>query len=573
MRIRSLVFSTALALCFAACAYAENKFDLLAARALTPETEKVLSKQPAGKAGFAVFFSVSDGEERAVIRHGTGPTLPDAWNKAVNEMQAAMKENGLTGKWVKADIVKESMKISFADFSQEIRDGGVCMYRRGVAFDEDFKDAFIEENLNGTNAYIGRKNGGLNMVSVVNDYFEKTPVIPDSVYTFSCVKFFCDENSKVYKLTDSGVYHGRREFAEVTGEDARNMVFSAGRYLLATMNEDGRFRYCVYPQKHRLSKHYNLLRHNGAVWALIRMCRLAGTWDDETKQKIDKGMDYMLSCVRYKDSETAYMYEAESQEIKLGSNGLAIVAFTEYMDLFKTDKFTDVCRKLGNGILELLDLQTGKYYHVLNKDFTRKEPYRIVYYDGEASFGLCRLYELTKDKKYLDAVERAVGNFIREDYTKYADHWIGYTMAALVKHACKPEYVEFGFRNAVAAFTNGEKYLSATTMEVLTQGMELYNNLVSLGYHSEFFDSFNISEFSSGVINSMSLLVNRYFYPELAMYMAKPDEVCGTFMVRHKWFRMRVDDVQHNMSGVYTYAVNYDSMKKYQSLANTLDKK
>ena len=115
-------------------------------------------------------------------------------------------------------------------------------------------------------------------------------------------------------------------------------------------------------------------------------------------------------------------------------------------------------------------------------------------------------------------------------------------------------------------------YLSATTMEVLTQGMELYNNLVSLGYHSEFFDSFNISEFSSGVINSMSILVNRYFYPELAMYMAKPDEVCGTFMVRHKWFRMRVDDVQHNMSGVYTYAVNYDSMKKYQSLANTLDK-
>ena len=171
MRIRSFTLATVLAVFLSTSVFAETQFDLLASQIFTPEIQKSLPRSPAGKAGFAVFFSVSDGDSRAIVRHGTGHTLNAAWNKATEQIQSAMNEKNLTGKWIKVDIVSESKKISFDDFSREIREAGVCLYRRGVSFDAHFTNAFIEEELNGTAAYIGTKSGGLNSLSALKDYF------------------------------------------------------------------------------------------------------------------------------------------------------------------------------------------------------------------------------------------------------------------------------------------------------------------------------------------------------------------------------------------------------------------
>ena len=47
------------------------------------------------------------------------------------------------------------------------------------------------------------------------------------------------------------------------------------------------------------------------------------------------------------------------------------------------------------------------------------------------------------------------------------------------------------------------------------------------------------------------------------MYMAKPDRILRTFMVRHDGYRVRIDDVQHNIGGYYLYVKNYDKMVDY----------
>lgn len=62
--------------------------------------------------------------------------------------------------------------------------------------------------------------------------------------------------------------------------------------------------------------------------------------------------------------------------------------------------------------------------------------------------------------------------------------------------------------------------------------------------------------------------LNGYFFPEYAMYMANPARILDTFMVRHDGYRVRIDDVQHNIGGYFLYYTNYDKMVQYGLLTS-----
>ena len=68
-------------------------------------------------------------------------------------------------------------------------------------------------------------------------------------------------------------------------------------------------------------------------------------------------------------------------------------------------------------------------------------------------------------------------------------------------------------------------------------------------------------------LDTVSARVNRqlngYFFPEYAMYMKNSKRILNTFMVRHDGYRVRIDDVQHNIGGYYLYYKNYDKLLQY----------
>lgn len=136
---------------------------------------------------------------------------------------------------------------------------------------------------------------------------------------------------------------------------------------------------------------YVIMRHIGTIWSLIQYYQLTG--DLTVQEEIDSLISYMLEQVVNQNNK-AYVLD-EDDEFALGSNGLAVVVLTEYMRAFDSDKYLDVCIKLGNGILSFMNQETGEYLFIFDRDFRNRTQERLAYYEGEATFGLCLLYKLT----------------------------------------------------------------------------------------------------------------------------------------------------------------------------------
>lgn len=235
------------------------------------------------------------------------------------------------------------------------------------------------------------------------------------------------------------------------------------------------------------------------------------------------------------------------------------------MDAFGTDKYLDVCRKMGNGILSLMDQENGTYYHVLNGDFSEKEEFRTVYYDGEATFALCRLYSVTGDQVWLDAAKSAVNHFIAADYVQYRDQWVAYSMNEITKYVDDPAYYAFALRNVQENYEQINRETTAPVcFELLMSTFELYDRLLERGASIGGFDD---EEFLRTIYSRADRMLDGYFYPEYAMYMENPSRILGAFMVREDGYRTRIDDVQHCIGGYYLYYKNYAKLVGYGMLS------
>ena len=545
-----------------------EKIELLRPYALAGWVELEAGVRPAGDTGHAVFISVCDTTERASVYTGTGETLSAAWDDAVESAEKALRKSGLAPVWVKADVLYVSERVSMQELESEVLSSRQEFFRYGAAFDPSFETALLEAELNGAKIY-DYDNGGINL-SYLNTYLKNAGrgtlgSLPAEVTLFQCVGWLCDEEDEVYQLGASGLDYGRRQVDVLDGDFAKELIMNASGFLAEQVREDGSFVYGIYPRFDNDIDNYNIVRHASTIWSLICRYRLAP--DEALAEKIERTISYMLENVVYDGQGRAYLYEEKNDEIKLGGCGVAVVALTEYMDAFGSDEYRDVCTALGNGILTMLDQSDGTWYHVLGGDFSRKEEFRTVYYDGEATFALCRLYGLTGDQVWLDAAQVSVEHFIEADYTQHKDHWVAYSMNEITKYVTdREDYYVFALKNAQKNLKEISQRDTTyhTYLELLMSTFELYDRLVESGGSA---DGFDLRSFFRAIYARADHQLNGFFFPEYAMYMKNPQRILGTFMVRHDGYRVRIDDVQHNIGGYYLYCVNYDKLVRYGMLA------
>lgn len=518
-----------------------------------------------------VFISICNGDERAKVFTGTGDTKQAAWDDAYSKAHNFVEENSYNCLWVKADLMGEAKTMSIDEFSTELAHYRHEFFRKGISFDKDFNTALLEAELN-AGKILDYDEECVN-TTYLRNYLSKsdrTPIVtlPDQYVIFNCIGWICDEDSKVYDLISDDADYGRRKVDLIDKDYAAELVKNASSFLIDQVNDDGSFVYGMYPRFDRNIDNYNIVRHASTLWSLVCQYRMTG--NEELVSVIDKTIDYMIdTAVISIDDNTSYLLEKKSDEIKLGGCGVAVVALTEYMDAFGSDKYKDVAIKLGNGILTMLNEDTGEYYHVLNGDCSRKEQFRTVYYDGEATFALCRLYSLTGDEKWLNAAKAAVEHFIDADYVQFKDHWVAYSMNEITKYVDDDRYYTFALRNAQEnldrIYNRDTTY--HTYFELLMSTFELYDRMIEKGIHVDYLDNgFDLEYFLKTIYKRADHMLNGYFYPEYAMYMANPNRVLDTFMVRHDGYRIRIDDVQHNVGGYYLYYKNYDKLVEYGML-------
>ena len=405
------------------------------------------------QARFVVFLSVCDGVHRAIVRHGAGPTLDEAWAAAAMAITAVIVREPYEPLWLKADLVDAMDKQPLQQVYTQLRRGQKYFFRQGLAFDDAFATAYIEAELNG-NRMIDYAQGTLSLERLrqysIANHQRPLAELPQWVIVFKTRGYFCGEDEHIDELYTDPLNFGRRQIAAIDRGLLQQIITTSSQFLAHQVLENGQFVYGYYPIFDKRMTGYNILRHAGTIWSLLNQYKT--TQDDALLDKIQRTSQYLLdNAVWHKDDELAYVVEHKANEIKLGGNAVALIMLLDTADyLGDSPQCRELAPKLGNGILTLLDQETGQYQHVLNyPDCTLKERCRTIYYDGEATFALAKLYGYCRDERYLQAACRAVEHFIAADYTQYVDHWVAYALDEITKYVLDQRFITFALQNAM----------------------------------------------------------------------------------------------------------------------------
>lgn len=233
--------------------------------------------------------------------------------------------------------------------------------------------------------------------------------------------------------------------------------------------------------------------------------------------------------------------------------------FTKYQKITGSCEFQSISEALANGVMTMIK-PNGKTIHILNyPSLTIKEEFRVIYYDGETTLALLRLYQINNDSTLLKTVEKMYDYFINNDYWKYNDHWISYYTNELTLIKPENKYFDFGIKNYLP-YLKRYKYrrtARGTFLEMLMASYKMVSR-IKKEYKNEIFERANFLDLCD-VINTRVEYqrVIGYFYPEFAMYFEKPNIILNSFYVRQENFRTRIDDNEHNLSGYISYYLHF----------------
>ncbi len=123
-------------------------------------------------------------------------------------------------------------------------------YRRGIALNENFKIALMEQEINANAILLPGDEGLAINVENMNRYLIQTNknqaqlnlTVDSTIVTFNTVGWFFD-GKKIYDLETSELEHGRRNTKQVTPDAVFELVGNAGNYLASQVNQTGEFNY------------------------------------------------------------------------------------------------------------------------------------------------------------------------------------------------------------------------------------------------------------------------------------------------------------------------------------------
>ncbi|MBE0401875.1 glutamate ligase [Halomonas sp. FME1] len=522
-----------------------------------------------------LFFSFTDGLQRATVVHFSGKNLAEVWKKLADWQQRKFQESPKV-RWLRIDWVTEKRAMPWADCLKEMHSVKRNYFRYGVSLDANFRYAFLEQELNanamlylGANqpkAALNKKNFLSYGVKRYGKHFS-LPALQNQalLFTTQAILVQPDQPHELlhgYSGGQEGRNTGRRVIEELNPIQVTSLIQQSSQFLAEQVDPKGRFIYGIHPCFDREIKAYNTLRHTSTTYSMLEAWEV--TQSSELKSAIDRSIQYLVNDLIHQyvlpSGETLAYLQDENNEIKLGGNAVCLLALVKYTELTNDQQYLSLMEQLALGIQRMQNQNNGQLYHVLNADdLSIKEEFRIIYYDGEAAFGLMRLYGLTKDERWLNTVENAFEYFIEQEHWKIHDHWLSYCVNELTLYRPAERYYQFGIKNVSGHldFVMGRITTFPTLLELMMAAHKMITRLKNSDQHRHLLNQIDLKKFYRALEARAHYLLNGFFWPEIAMYFQNPQRILGSFFIRHHSFRVRIDDVEHYLSGYVAFLVHY----------------
>lgn len=515
-----------------------------------------------------LLLSVGQIDRRAMTSAFTGETFEHAWRALTEAFHGwEVETDKVSG--LRIECVVGLERTTLASLKQTLLGVKRNYYNQGLALETDFSMFFHPMEL-AANAMLypggsvehAHFNEG-NFRSYARRKYpenpemawaESTPLYPFQVSGF----YYQPDNQALYELEHAGAASGRRTLAPLTPGGCQDLIEQSSSFLSRQVLQDGTFVYGLFPCFDRRVPGYNTLRHASTTYAMLEAWE--ANPDDALKQAIDAALDKLIhgfiKKVTLPNGATAAFVLDEGDELKLGGSAVAMLALCKHAELTGSNQNLELLNQLAAGVIALLNPQTGQFTHVLNyPDLTVKAQTRIIYYDGEAAFALMRLYQLTGKPLYLLAVEKAFEYFIEARHWQANDHWLSYCVNELTRYKPERRYFEFGVRNFInhLDFVKDRITTFPTLLELMMAAHDMLNRMRDIPELDDLLQQVPFKYFYEALHTRANYLRNGFFWPEWAMFFANPATLQGAFFIRHHSFRVRIDDIEHYLSGLIAY--------------------
>lgn len=504
------------------------------------------------------FLTLGDGMGKRKAALGRGRGIAQALEAAI--VSASGEPLSKVFRWVKVDLVKGARIVKGFDPEKPF-DFDYSLF--GIAIGADPETAFLPEELS---LLLGGKGKGLSS-DRANALLNETRILPKGPgidrkasvsAVFTTISFFAD-GEKSWPL-----FRGNRPWESYSQRDVDTALDLAGRYLAGTVKPDGSFIYLYDTYRNEQQKGYNILRHAGSVFSMLELYQRKKA--PLLLSSSERALAFLASFVREgKVSGKPVRFILEGNEVKLGGNALAILAFTEYQKATGDKRYEKTALNLGDWILATQDPDGGFSVHKQFHPGGKVSSFRSEYYPGEAVFALARLHAITGERKWLDAAESGALYQLRV-FSKLADsalphdHWLLYGLGELYGKRPRREFLEgaMRFANVIVRAQHTEKnqpypdwaggyYVpprsapTATRIEGLNSAYAL---AVAGGNRKE------AEAIRKAIDRGIGYLLRSQVGPETALYCAAPQKSLGAIRESLNSPLVRIDYVQHAISAL-----------------------
>lgn len=504
-----------------------------------------------------VFLTVSDLTSKAKIYFGSGLGIVQAIQQALTHLFSV--ESALNIQYLKLDIVEEVKTIQDHPMQQPLNFDR-SLY--GFAFDQNIKQAYLAEELVAKTLINSQNQIKINRIIKYSRFSEENKnrlrsSELETIYLFKTLTFYMDSKIKL------ALYRGHRMINTLNPDLLLTAAINAGAYLHSCVRKTGEFLYEYLPKKDHPSHRYNILRHAGSIYSMLELYEV--TKNEELLNAAKLALRNLINRARsVNKGKNTTLCIVEKDFVKLGANALTLLTIAKYTSITNDSSYLETGRQLAAWMQDAQG-SSGEFYIYKQKYSTQKNTNFVsLYYPGEAIFSLVRFYQVDPNPVWLDIAKNATDYIINiRDKDKSIsqiehDHWLLYGLNELYRVRPAPIYIEHtkkicqAILNAQCHKNEPIDYLGSFYNPPRSTPVAIRAEGLCAAYHL-LHDNQQL-EFANQLLPAIQLCIRfqlqTQFQPERALYLPNPKRTLGGFSRSLTDYSIRIDYVQHNLSGI-----------------------